>query len=320
MRGSSSSAGAFRNALETQRLMLGEWPEDLSIAGASLQADQFALAAQSVHPYLLHQARRWDSPTRAEALTSGSCPLADTQAGTRQTIIFDDNLTAAQLYGQGDHTLRLLQKELGVEANARGNEVRLSGSEEGVELARRVLEQLYGVLRTGRSINAQDVRAAIGMVTAKPDVDLSEVYEDVLAGVGSRRIVRAKNLSQQSYIKMLRSHDVGFAVGPAGTGKTYLAMAMAIAALNRKEVSRVILTRPAVEAGERLGFLPGDLAEKVNPYMRPSLRCTPRHVALREGRAFVGAGRDRGGSPRVHARSYPQRLLRHSRRGPEYDQ
>jgi phosphate starvation-inducible PhoH-like protein len=107
------------------------------------------------------------------------------------------------------------------------------------------------------------------MVVQKPDLDLQEVYEDVLGSVGSRRKVRAKNLSQRQYVDLIRTHDVTIAIGPAGTGKTYLAMAMAIAALNRKEVSRVILTRPAVEAGERLGFLPGDIAEKVDPYMRP---------------------------------------------------
>jgi phosphate starvation-inducible PhoH-like protein len=107
------------------------------------------------------------------------------------------------------------------------------------------------------------------MVTAVPDVDLQRVTEDVLASVGSRRKLRAKNLAQHHYIELMSHHDIVLSVGPAGTGKTYLAMAMALAALNRHEVSRVILTRPAVEAGERLGFLPGDLAEKVNPYMRP---------------------------------------------------
>jgi phosphate starvation-inducible PhoH-like protein len=147
--------------------------------------------------------------------------------------------------------------------------VRLSGDEQAVEVARNVLEQLYGVLRSGRSVHSRDVRAAIGMVTKKPDVDLQEVYEDVLSSVGSRRMIRAKNLSQRQYVESIRRHDIAIAVGPAGTGKTYLAMALAIAALNRKEVTRVILTRPAVEAGERLGFLPGNLAEKVDPYMRP---------------------------------------------------
>jgi phosphate starvation-inducible PhoH-like protein len=107
------------------------------------------------------------------------------------------------------------------------------------------------------------------MVTEQPDVDLQTVYEDVLAAVGSRRRIAAKNLAQRRYIDLMRTQDIVLAVGPAGTGKTYLAMAVAVASLNRHEVSRVVLTRPAVEAGERLGFLPGSMAEKVNPYLRP---------------------------------------------------
>jgi phosphate starvation-inducible PhoH-like protein len=174
-----------------------------------------------------------------------------------------------ELYGDSESNLRLLREELGVEAHARGNEVRLSGPESAVEIARNVLAQLYEVLRSGRTVHSRDVRAAIAMVSERPDVDIGEVYEDVLSHVGARRMIRAKNLSQRRYVELIRSFDVAIAVGPAGTGKTYLAMAMAIASLNRKEVSRLILTRPAVEAGERLGFLPGDLAEKVDPYMRP---------------------------------------------------
>jgi len=106
-------------------------------------------------------------------------------------------------------------------------------------------------------------------VTQQPDVDLQSVYEDVLSDVGSRHRITAKNLRQRRYIDLIRTQDIVFSIGPAGTGKTYLAMALAIAALNRHEVSRVVLTRPAVEAGEKLGFLPGTMAEKVNPYLRP---------------------------------------------------
>ncbi|HEY8154060.1 MAG TPA: PhoH family protein [Myxococcota bacterium] len=132
-----------------------------------------------------------------------------------------------------------------------------------------MLEELYGVLRSGDAVHARDVRAAVRMATQQPAVELAAVYEDVLADVGSRRRINAKNLAQRRYIELMRVHDVVFASGPAGTGKTYLAMALAIAALNRHEVSRVVLTRPAVEAGEKLGFLPGSMAEKVNPYLRP---------------------------------------------------
>jgi phosphate starvation-inducible PhoH-like protein len=147
--------------------------------------------------------------------------------------------------------------------------VRLVGASVQVEFARKVLEELYGVLQSGTPVHARDVLQAVRMVTEQPDVDLADVYEDVLAAVGSRRRIAAKNLSQRRYIELMRKQDVVIASGPAGTGKTYLAMAVAVAALNRHEVSRVVLTRPAVEAGEKLGFLPGSMAEKVNPYLRP---------------------------------------------------
>jgi len=147
--------------------------------------------------------------------------------------------------------------------------VRLVGPTVEVGLARKVLEHLYGVIRSGRPVGAPEVRDAVRMVTQEPGVDLDGVIDDVLADVGSRRRIGAKTLAQRHYIDLMRKHDVVFAIGPAGTGKTYLAMAMAIAALNRHEVARVVLTRPAVEAGEKLGFLPGTMAEKVNPYLRP---------------------------------------------------
>ena len=150
---------------------------------------------------------------------------------------------AAELYGDGERTLRILERELGVDVRARGNEVRLVGEPGSVAAAR--------------------------IAAGRPDVELAEVYEDVLASVGSRRGVVAKNLSQRRYIEEIRRHDLVFAIGPAGTGKTYLAMAKAVQALQAKQVNRIILTRPAVEAGERLGFLPGTLYEKIDPYLRP---------------------------------------------------
>jgi phosphate starvation-inducible PhoH-like protein len=184
----------------------------------------------------------------------------------------------------------VLEQELEIRAHARGNEVRLSGAEQSVRVARKVLQELYAQVRLGNAVQARDVREAVRMVTRAPDVDLGEVYEDVLAAVGSRRRIAAKNLSQRRYIELMRDRDLVIAVGPAGTGKTYLAMAMAVAALNRHEVSRIILTRPAVEAGEKLGFLPGTMAEKVNPYLRPL------YDALHDMMSFEKAARlmDRG--------------------------
>ena len=197
---------------------------------------------------------------------------------------------AAALYGERERTLRILEQELGVEARARGNEVRLIGEEEKVRVGRKALEELYGLVREGRPVHPRDVTAALRMMTEEPDVELRQVYQDVLAGVGGRRRIAAKNLSQRRYIEMMLERDLVVTVGPAGTGKTYLAMAMAIAALNRHEVARVILTRPAVEAGEKLGFLPGSMAEKVNPYLRPL------YDALHDMMAFEKAARliDRG--------------------------
>ncbi len=190
-------------------------------------------------------------------------------ASTRQTLVFDDNQSAAELCGENDRTLRILERELGIRAHARGNEVRLVGEPERVASARKVLEELYGWVREGNPVGPRDVMSAAKMASGAPDVNLAEACEDVLEAVGSRRRVRAKNLSQRRYVEEIRQHDLVFAIGPAGTGKTYLAMAAAVAALNRREVERVVLTRPAVEAGERLGFLPGTMAEKVHPYLRP---------------------------------------------------
>ena len=183
--------------------------------------------------------------------------------------MFEDNRLAAALFGDRERTLRILEQDLGIQARARGNEVRLIGAEPRVRLGRKVLEELYGMIREGNPVHPRDVRAAVQVLAEEPGAKLRDVYEDVLASVGGRRRIRAKNLTQRRYIERIRDHDVVVAVGPAGTGKTYLAMAMAVAALNRQEVVRVILTRPAVEAGEKLGFLPGSMAEKVNPYLRP---------------------------------------------------
>ncbi|HEB89935.1 MAG TPA: PhoH family protein [Deltaproteobacteria bacterium] len=175
---------------------------------------------------------------------------------------------AVALYGDAEETLRRIERSLDVQIHARGNEIRIEGEPDQAILARRVLEELYKLLESGKGVRGADVRHVIRMLREEPEVRLGDVYENIL-NRGSRRVIRAKNLAQRRYVDLIRKHDVAIAVGPAGTGKTYLAMAMAVAALHRKEVSRIILTRPAVEAGERLGFLPGDLAEKVDPYMRP---------------------------------------------------
>ncbi len=191
------------------------------------------------------------------------------EASTRQTLVLDDNRTAARLYGNREGNLRTLETELEIGVHARGNEIRLTGLEPKVLLGKRVLEELYGVVRGGREVGTRDVREAIKLASDRPDVSLRRIYEDVLSGSGGRRKIAAKNFPQRRYVELIDEHDLVFSIGPAGTGKTYLAMAMALAAFGRREVARVVLTRPAVEAGEKLGFLPGSMAEKVNPYLRP---------------------------------------------------
>lgn len=209
---------------------------------------------------------------RSRPLTGGpeECFLAREQATTqtRESLTFDDNSTAVALYGEGEETLRLVERSLNVVIHARGNELWIDGEGDRAGLARRVLEELYKLLESGQGVRTADVRHVIRMLSDEPDVRLSDVYENVLHR-GARKVIRAKNLAQRRYVDLMRKYDVSISIGPAGTGKTYLAMAMAVAALHHKEISRIILTRPAVEAGERLGFLPGDLAEKVDPYMRP---------------------------------------------------
>jgi phosphate starvation-inducible PhoH-like protein len=195
--------------------------------------------------------------------------LANHSDSIERSLDFDDNQVAAALYGQGERHLALVADRFGVKIHARGNRVRILGAEGDVVQAQRVLEELYTLLKAGQEIRPADVRQAIRMIEQEPDTNMSDVTRDVLASVGSRHRIRPKNHSQRRYVELISENDCVFATGPAGTGKTYLAMAMAIAALNRQEVTRLILTRPAVEAGEKLGFLPGDLAEKVNPYLRP---------------------------------------------------
>ena len=212
------------------------------------------------------------SAETADSVSPPSGPASDAGVSTsgevRESLAFDDNAMAVALYGDGEQTLRLLERSIGVAVNARGNELELEGAADRVALTRRVLEELYASIERGQIVRNADVRHVIRMVSSQPDVQLSDVYENILTR-GSRKVIRAKNLSQRRYVDTIRKHDVAIAIGPAGTGKTYLAMAMAVAALHQKEISRIILTRPAVEAGERLGFLPGDLSEKVDPYMRP---------------------------------------------------
>ena len=190
------------------------------------------------------------------------------QHETSAEVEVTDNELLLRLTGPSSAHLRALQDEFGVTMGLRGDTIFLQGIEEDVALVQRVLVELVEVLRS-RELSKRDIVRAARTLAAHPDVRLRDLFEDVVVRRAGRSPVAPKGVAQQLYIEAIRSNDIVFGIGPAGTGKTYLAMAMAVSALQEGSVKRIILTRPAVEAGEKLGFLPGDLAEKVNPYLRP---------------------------------------------------
>lgn len=184
-------------------------------------------------------------------------------------LAFDDNTLLQNLCGEHNNNLKLIEKALQVKLSLRGDEITLFGEESDVKLAKRVLEELYGLLSEGYPLYPSDVNHAIQILSGKFKARLKDIFLDAVYVTSKKRIITPKSLAQKEYIEAIRSYDIVFGIGPAGTGKTYLAMATAISALNGGEINRIMLVRPAVEAGEKLGFLPGDLAEKVNPYLRP---------------------------------------------------
>ncbi len=207
----------------------------------------------------------------ADAASLTANPVAADTTG-RIVVAFDDNRLASALFGQYGQNLALIERRLGVVAEQRGNHVALAGSRDGCEQARRVLEGLYDQLKRGDDLTTGDVEGAIRLAIAQGslfDFDSTSTRASFEAINLRKRPVRARTAGQDAYIRALHRNTLVFGVGPAGTGKTWLAVAHAIALFERKEVDRIILSRPAVEAGERLGFLPGDMREKVDPYLRP---------------------------------------------------
>ena len=173
------------------------------------------------------------------------------------------------LFGANERNLSLLEGELGVKLSLRGSEIKIEGEAENVGWACQVMEKLMELEERHTPIDRTTLRYACALVKEDGLERLDELAAQVVAITHRGRPVRCKTLGQYDYVKAIREHELTFAVGPAGTGKTYLAMALAVSALRNKEVERIVLTRPAVEAGEKLGFLPGDLSQKVDPYLRP---------------------------------------------------
>ncbi len=184
-------------------------------------------------------------------------------------LTFPDIDFAIQLFGEHNSHLKKIAKALDVKIDARGNTVFIYGGNIGLSLASNILEQLYGLLQDKYPVYSNDVDYAINAICSDDRIKLKDIFLDTVFVTSKKRPITPRSRAQKEYIDAMRSFDIVFGIGPAGTGKTYLAMAMAVAALSKKLVSRIILTRPAVEAGEALGFLPGDLAEKVDPYLRP---------------------------------------------------
>jgi len=173
------------------------------------------------------------------------------------------------LFGSRDENLKQLEQQFDVRIRTGGNELLVTGDATGLAKTERIIDQLTGLLREGYRFSREDVRRASEMVSEDAEIDLRDFFlRAPLRASGARQVV-PKTIGQKSYLDAIERHDVVFGIGPAGTGKTWLAMAQAVAALAAKRVSRIILARPAVEAGEKLGFLPGDVQEKVNPYLRP---------------------------------------------------
>ena len=185
------------------------------------------------------------------------------------TMDFSDIELARQLFGEQNSHLQQVAAATDTKINARGSKVFIQGDSINARLVQNVLDQLYGLIKEGYPVHPKDLDYAVRVLSGNDRADLKKIFLDTVYITSKKTTITPKSPAQKEYIDAIRKYDIVFGIGPAGTGKTYLAMAMAISSLTKGLVDRIILTRPAVEAGEELGFLPGDLAEKVDPYLRP---------------------------------------------------
>ncbi|HET8774951.1 MAG TPA: PhoH family protein [Thermoanaerobaculia bacterium] len=192
--------------------------------------------------------------------------MADEKTTIELTL---DERQTHTLFGNHDENLRAIEDAFSVKISSRGKEIYVSGTEENRGNVQRLLGDLQQLIGQGYPMQKSDVATGVRVMRDKPDTNLVEFFTDDAVPSSIRRVVTPRNMAQKMYLQAIQDHDIVFGVGPAGTGKTYLAVAAAAAALQDKTIKRIVLCRPAVEAGERLGFLPGDIAEKINPYLRP---------------------------------------------------
>ncbi len=195
--------------------------------------------------------------------------MGETDSGNSKRVALAAGPELQGLFGRGDEHARLVEEGLRVRLVVRDGMLTISGTEEAVGVAEQVVTELVALVRQGRAVGSQEVRLALRHFEQHEAESFREVQAETIDVSTKKRPVHPKSLGQKRYIEAIRKHDIVFGIGPAGTGKTYLAMAMAVSALLHKEVHRIILARPAVEAGEKLGYLPGTLFEKINPYLRP---------------------------------------------------
>ena len=188
-----------------------------------------------------------------------------------ETLHFESARFVQQLLNNDPQTLHTLEQSFGIKATTREDWIKIEGSDDAIERAKQLFQILESSLKAGHPLRGRDFSHVLNIVQNEGVAALKELYSEKIQTSGKKANVVPKTVGQKNYIEAIRNHDLCFGIGPAGTGKTYLAMAMAVAALREEKVSRIILTRPAVEAGEALGFLPGDLYDKIDPYLRPLL-------------------------------------------------
>jgi len=209
---------------------------------------------------------------------------------TRGKFVALDQRLANVLFGQQNRHLKQIERSLGVRIGSKGLEVHVDGDPLQTALALRLFEELYALLEEGYPLYPTDIDYALRILSADAKARLRDIFLDTIFISARKKVISPKSLAQKTYIDAIRCSDVVFGIGPAGTGKTYLAMAMAVSFLMKKEVSRIVLVRPAVEAGEKLGFLPGDIAEKVNPYLRPLYDALFDMLDFEKGQALIDKG------------------------------